>query len=376
MKILSIDCYRQTLTITERKAYDKVKVFHDPTCEDLVYLAFPWATLFDLHEGNQGGVYKELKDFLYRVTSQISSPSRVVTVCQHIGLMRHKHFLIDSGVTDVFWSHCASNSEISELNLYPFPLYPVTQARAKNLEHRQYLTSFVGAKASQYYLSDIRNKLASVLHGFSDVYVELNESLHLNKMANKTQIATESVELTSIKSNEKYADLLSDSIFALCPSGTGPNSLRLWEAIHAEVIPVILADTYIPPGNLSLWEEACLLVKESDIEKLPNILLEFYSQPALIQAKILALKQLKFLYGVDTFISDVIDLEQKVRSENSLKTPIAKMACWALMGNSEARSIIQLHHKSSFLLGSDVQVSGYLDFIARKKCEAPKVWRE
>ena len=95
MKILIVDSYWQTPTTTEQHAFEKVKVFHDPTFEDVVYLAFPWATLFDLYDSNQDSVYKELKDLLNRVTSQIPPSSRVVTVCQHISLERHKYFLIN-----------------------------------------------------------------------------------------------------------------------------------------------------------------------------------------------------------------------------------------------------------------------------------------
>ena len=186
MKVLSLDCYWQKPAITEQYAFEKVEFFHDRTFDDLVYLAFPWATLFDLYDRNQGSVYKKLKNFLHQITSQIPSSSRVVTVCQHIRLERHKHFLIDSGVTDVFWSHCASNSKISELTLYPFPLYPVTKVKAKRLQSREYLASFVGAKSNQYYLSDIRNKLPSVFHGFSDVYIELKESWHFNEIVVST----------------------------------------------------------------------------------------------------------------------------------------------------------------------------------------------
>lgn len=373
MKILSVDCYWQTPAITEQHAFEKVKVFHDPTFEDVVYLAFPWATLFDLYDRNQSSVFKELKNFLNRVSSQIPPSSRVVTVCQHIRLKHHKHFLINSGVTDVFWSHCASNSKISELNLYPFPLYPVTQTKTKtkSLEHRQYLTSFVGAKANQYYLSDIRNRLVSVFHSFSDVYVELKESWHFNEAVYKTQVATESFEPNSLQSDEKYADILSDSVFALCPSGTRPNSIRLWEAIHAEVIPVILADVYIPPGNIDLWKEACIFVKESEIEKLPDILLALNSQPTLLEAKIVALKQLKFLFGVNNFVSDIIDFEQENKCMRTLDASITKIARLALMiGNKDANSIIKLHQKSCSLIDCEAQSSGYLDFVIRKTSQA------
>lgn len=371
MKILSVDCYWQTPALTEQHAFEKVKVFHDPNCDDLIYLAFPWATLFDLYDRNQGGVYRELKGFLNRVTSQIPPSSRVVTVCQHISLERHKYFLINSGVTDVFWSHCAPNSTISELNLYPFPLYPVTQTKAKSLGHRQYLTSFVGAKANQCCLSDIRNKLGSVFHGFSDVYFGLKESCHFNEMVYETKVATENFKPISLQNDEKYAEILSDAIFALCPSGTGPNSLRLWEAIHAEVIPVIPADTFIVPGSESLWEEACIFVKESEIEKLPDVLLALYSQPTLLEEKIVALKQLKFLFGVNNFVSDIIDFEQENKCKRTLDASINKIARLALMmGSKDANSIIKLHQESCSLIDCEAQSSGYLDFVIRKTSQA------
>ncbi|WP_421132567.1 exostosin domain-containing protein [Alteromonas sp. A079] len=366
MKVLSFDCYWQKPAITEQHAFEKVKFFHDDNGDDLIYLAFPWATLFDLHDRNQGSVYKKLTDFLHRVTSRIPQNSRVVTVCQHIRLEQHKNFLIDSGVTDVFWCHCASNFSIPGLSIYPFPLFPAIQVKAKYLQHRAYLAGFVGAKANQYYMAETRNKLSSIFHGFSDVYIELKEGWDFDETVYKTQMAAKIFEPTSFKSDVMYADILRDSIFALCPSGTGPNSYRLWEAIHAQVIPVILADTYIPPGNVSLWEEACIIAKESEIDKLPSILLEHNSKPALLEAKMIALKQLKFLYGIENFVSDIIEFEQKNKCKSTLDASITKIASRALMGNKQATSIIGLHQKSSSLLGREAQSSGYLDFVINK----------
>jgi len=39
-----------------------------------------------------------------------------------------------------------------------------------------------------------------------------------------------------------YATTLQRSCFALCPSGSGPNSIRLWEALGYGAIPVIHSD--------------------------------------------------------------------------------------------------------------------------------------
>jgi hypothetical protein len=49
--------------------------------------------------------------------------------------------------------------------------------------------------------------------------------------------------------------LLLDSRFTLCPSGSGPNYIRLWESLACGCIPVLLADTLDLP-NHKLWDES------------------------------------------------------------------------------------------------------------------------
>ncbi len=61
-----------------------------------------------------------------------------------------------------------------------------------------------------------------------------------------------------------YASNLQRSVFALCPSGSGPNSIRLWEALCFGAIPVILADHLWLPGNAELWQQAALFVPETE----------------------------------------------------------------------------------------------------------------
>ena len=46
------------------------------------------------------------------------------------------------------------------------------------------------------------------------------------------------------KNEEEYIRVLEESIFCICPSGSGPNSIRLWEAVEFGCIPVIISDDY------------------------------------------------------------------------------------------------------------------------------------
>lgn len=51
--------------------------------------------------------------------------------------------------------------------------------------------------------------------------------------------------------------------FALCPSGSEPNSIRLWAALGYGAIPVILSDPFQLPGPAEHWEAAALMVPET-----------------------------------------------------------------------------------------------------------------
>ena len=66
---------------------------------------------------------------------------------------------------------------------------------------------------------------------------------------------------------EKYNEILLDSRYTLCPSGSGPNSIRLWEALAIGSIPIILADTLELPKH-NLWGESILKVAEKDLKKI------------------------------------------------------------------------------------------------------------
>ena len=69
----------------------------------------------------------------------------------------------------------------------------------------------------------------------------------------------------------KYNQLLLNSRYSLCPSGSGPNSIRFWESLAVGSIPVLLADTLELPAH-ELWDETIIRIPENKLEELPNIL--------------------------------------------------------------------------------------------------------
>lgn len=303
--------------ITELHAYAKARELL-PHVSGVCYLAFPWATLID-----QVNAKFDRGQLLAETLRGLSVPDRgyerVVTVCQHIQMNQYADLLTGAGVTDVFWTHAikgqdeivAADGRI--LRIHPFPLYPVQAIeidRGKIDGERRHLFSFVGAKSNQWYLTQSREWILDELSGHPRGLVAGRDSWHYQKIVYDLQIhkkANDSTNLVDDEASRGFRELLQDSIFSLCPSGSGPNSIRLWESIGAGAIPVILADTYQVPGNPELWNNAVVFCPETprDIAALPARLEAIAADPELLASMRKYLDQLWVLYGPDTFITDI-----------------------------------------------------------------------
>ncbi|MBF2046963.1 MAG: tetratricopeptide repeat protein [Elainella sp. C42_A2020_010] len=315
--VIGFDSDWQFPAITEKQAFLKACEMLSET-QGAVYFAFPWATLIDqLNTGVIKG--NELKAILDSFQAELKNYQYVITVCQHILMLKYQHLFIDSGITHIYWSHAVKGQttlpQNEHVQILPFPLFPVqvSEAEVKQVNQRKYLYSFIGARANQWYLTNARDLIIDNLSKDHRGLVVGRDNWHFQKVVYDHQIFQKQKskqELVNTQATEEFKTVLSDSLFSLCPSGTGPNSIRLWESIGYGAIPVVLADTYQPPGNKSLWEEATVACGENleEILALPNRLAEMAKDEQLIQRKQAALKQLWMLYGPDCFIHDIVNL--------------------------------------------------------------------
>ena len=95
------------------------------------------------------------------------------------------------------------------------------------------------------------------------------KNVYVEQMHNRRLTDEEVDDLN--KRKERYADILSKSRFSLCPSGSGPNSIRLWESLRAGAIPIILSDTLKLPFS-DMMEKCVLRVPEENVFSIPDIL--------------------------------------------------------------------------------------------------------
>jgi glycosyltransferase involved in cell wall biosynthesis len=302
--------------ITEKKAAElSAVILHG--FRHVGYLGFPWATLIDLLNANKveaEGLIAELNSLgsLAR-----NSKKRLLTVCQHIHCMRYLHLFEAAGITDLFWSHAPRQIVKSRIRVHAFPLYAVNYSRLRKPWHeRAYIVNFVGAKAEQWYLTETRNYILDEIQPSDQCIISGNLQWFFNNIVYEKQISGKTMEVNDTGSKdmaEYYSFVLGESIFTLCPSGTGPNTIRLWESIASGSIPIIMSDHWMPPGDERLWRRACIFLPDnregvrSAIASISSVL----KNPAQLSSMQESLKELFLLYGPETFVTNMYELASR-----------------------------------------------------------------
>jgi len=330
--------------ITEQHAFHQIRdTVTVPS--GIAYVAYPWATLIDKLQGRAktADAYLEtFRQFCHSLPRHLPK----VTVCQHILMRNYMHLFEEAGIEDVFWAH-ATHADVAaqataNIRIHAFPLYPVqvTQALPDTDAVRPYLFSFIGAKSNKWYMTDVRAWIIDELAADPRGLVIGRDSWHYNKVVYDHQIHSRLKEgedasaLVDQSASEEFTSSLSKSVFSLCPSGSGPNSIRLWESIGAGSIPVILSDQHALPGDPGLWQAAVVFCEESQaaVKALPDRLAAIASDPERLRQMRHALRQLWLLYGPQSFVYDVqLFLQQKA----SVFTPAPRRAEAAFSGAAQ-----------------------------------------
>ncbi|QOC23778.1 exostosin family protein [Wenzhouxiangella sp. AB-CW3] len=358
-RIVSFDRDWQYPAITEQHAFEMMKRHSSIIPDRAVYVAFPWATLIDKVNTRAGdaALYLNRLDEFCR---SIPKKAVKVTVCQHIYAKKYARFFEQAGITHLFWSHATSDDVLENeqascsMRILPFPLYPVQVPELQkgadleeDSDQRKHLFSFVGARANRFYLSKVRDWILDYLEDDPRGLIVGRNSWHYEKLVYECQVqgAVEEGGATALVNevaSNQFCKVLGNSTFSLCPSGTGPNSIRLWESIAAGAIPVILADTWAPPGQLRLWEQAAVFCRESpdEIRALPDQLERIAADPERLSQMRQAMRQIWLMYGPQSFVTDIQKLMLTVTSPvcpgsvGETRRRLMDRACRTLLNNN------------------------------------------
>jgi len=254
--------------ITEKEFYQQNK--HNDN-----YFGFPWATIIDKRYN---------LEVIYKILSQSIKDKKYYTCVQHISFRKIIPLLKALNIKYIYTPHKVKGEDcIDTIQIKPCPLYAVNvedKDRNKLFENvefekieRPLLYSFQGAYDNRWYLSNIRDKIFNMKHPKNCFINKIGhwhfEHVVYSKMQSNSYILNEND--SDMDRTNKYNKLLLDSRYSLCPSGTGPNSIRFWESLAVGSIPVLLADTLELPAH-ELWNDAIVILLEKDIGQLNSIL--------------------------------------------------------------------------------------------------------
>jgi hypothetical protein len=250
------------------------------------YIGLPWSTYIDKKSFPEL-IVSTLKTRITGIRGALGEVGlnfKLHTVCQHIYWEKCLPVWQELGVTDLWLSHAPSKPEPDlDFTFHPWSLYAVNamdKDRSEGLDsykapaYKKILASFIGAHAN-HYISDIRLRLKQ-FETEPDFLIKLMDKWHFEDVVYKHQVMGLSLEENySIDTSVVYYNqILSDSKFALCPSGAGPNSLRLWEALAVGSVPVLLGKFPQMPTGGSLgeidWDQIVIKVSEAEFANLPT----------------------------------------------------------------------------------------------------------
>ena len=275
----------QKPVLTEQRAYELLRGF--PLPHNVTYVAAPWATLLDTLEFGSSETAAKAQVYLDSVKNLRVTDG--FTVCQHEKFHRFLPLFKEVGIRVLFASHMVNGSGYTTRGHYIEDLdspYHLNGIRIENIflhpvevgepsVNKDIFYSFVGSRGKNH-ISSIRDRIFSASPHPASVIIE-REGWQFDLDVYQEQILNNPVSSVKKYINKEksifYRDILSRSRFSLCPSGTGPTSIRFLESLGSGAIPVIFSDNMMLPDFLGInWKECSVKVLEKDYDKLVAIL--------------------------------------------------------------------------------------------------------
>lgn len=268
-KVSAFSYYWQRPAATEEAAF-KAMVSHSEVI-DFQYFGFAWATLIDGLK-NHSSKTKEILLALNKACDLTKKGEyRRCTVAQHIHTLRYIEVFLAAGITDLFWSHATTqNREIQGIRIHPFPLYPAQAVSysPSGMENKKYLANFIGAYNPSIYISNVREIIFNDAGIFDDLLIVKRDRWHFDREVYEEQIYGQKASNKQLSTEERmkkeYLDAIKKSWFTLCPTGSGPNSIRIFECLSLGSIPIILTRDLRLAGSKNLWERASIIEEDSE----------------------------------------------------------------------------------------------------------------
>jgi glycosyltransferase involved in cell wall biosynthesis len=284
-------------SITEKESFNNHQNMQNQTLDN-IYVGCAWASIIDYIQNHlclspeiqdYWADDKKTQNYLKRIFSQNKVLHKLLernthTVCQHIHWKKLLGFWEYIGIKNLHISHLTTKDSHLKINLNPWHITPTNsellsnnkKMEYKDITEKKYLYSFIGAY-NKWYRSNIRPNIVNSIKPSNNNYIQLNDKWFYNKIVYNQQIKKEILSKEDMQSYENnlshYNEILSDSVFSLCPEGTGPNTIRLWESMSIGTIPVLFENDWIRPIIDGFkWNDFSITIPQNKLQDIPNIL--------------------------------------------------------------------------------------------------------
>lgn len=224
---------------TEAQIWENLEQDNSITNNQLLFAKFPFADLI-----NKKGVNEAQK--LVSSIENEHSDKKVVFICQHIDISKINF----SQKSIVFTPHATTKD-----NFKAIPHISKFDGQELDLnKEREIKYCFIGATWTHV-------SRAYLFHLFSqhkDFYLRDTGKWHFEK-----------TNQDIINYEVNFSSILQKTKFSLCPRGTGPSTIRIWDSLALGCVPVLFGkDLKMPLSQKVNWDEVCIFVDQSRIATL------------------------------------------------------------------------------------------------------------
>jgi len=196
---------------TEEVISSQLKSLKDKINTEYVYVSMPIADLI-----NKQGI-----SYTQNLIDQVckNNKEKLFFVCQHIDVkkLNFYHNLVFTPHATILDSYVAIPHYTCNFDI----------KYSKPWKDRKYKFGFVGSFSTH----PIRSKIYNLLKNREDCLIVDTGGWHF-----------QNEKIQREKNEKSYIEVLGDTKYSLCPRGTGPSTIRLWESIAMNSKPVIISD--------------------------------------------------------------------------------------------------------------------------------------
>ena len=225
---------------TEETIYNQLCANKKQIHTDYTYIAMPLA--WNINHRGIGWTQTIINKVCHELKGR-----KLFFVCQHIQVKNLN-----------FNGHTVFTPHATVFDSYlPIPHYACSYDTSliKSWDERRYTFSFIGS----FMTHPVRQRVYDLLGDREDCLILDTGVWHFESSPDKQE-----------ENRRRYIEILGDTKYSLCPRGTGPSTIRMWEAMAMNSWPIIISDYLKLPSRLPLKNKNWYRILEKNSIKVPE----------------------------------------------------------------------------------------------------------